>query len=87
MLTDKAFRARLPRVTASLDLTQQMNRKALRDYVLTHREDDEALRVYMDRLRTEPDVKRSKGGLSEEDLARLEQVIKAASDRTSGKHS
>jgi hypothetical protein len=66
---------------------RQMSRKALRVYVLAHREDDEALRIYMDRLRSEPDVKRFTGRLTEEDLARLEQVAKAASDRASEQHS
>jgi hypothetical protein len=56
---------------------QQMSRKELRTYVLTHREDDEALRIYMARLHNEPGVIRQSGGLNEEDLNQLEQLIKA----------
>lgn len=55
---------------------QQMNRKELRAYVLTHREDEEALRIYMERLHNEPGVIRQTGGLNEEDLNQLEQLIK-----------
>ncbi|MFM6057213.1 MAG: DUF6887 family protein, partial [Microcystis aeruginosa] len=36
----------------------QMSRPELRKYVLSHREDDEALRIYMDRMRTESGVTR-----------------------------
>ncbi|HAZ44395.1 MAG TPA: hypothetical protein DDW76_06200 [Cyanobacteria bacterium UBA11369] len=46
---------------------QKMSRKELRKYVLTHREDDEALRIYMDRLHNESGVFRQTGGLNEED--------------------
>ncbi len=55
---------------------QQMNRKELRTYVLAHREDDEALRIYMERLHNESGVIRQTGGLNEEDLNQLEQLIK-----------
>jgi hypothetical protein len=57
-----------------------MSRKALRAYVLNHREDEEALRIYMDRLRTEPDIVRHTGGLSETDFARLNQVVQSVRD-------
>ena len=56
---------------------QQMSRKELRTYVLTHREDEEAIRIYMARLHNEPGVIRQSGGLNEEDLKQLEQMIKA----------
>lgn len=56
---------------------QQMSRKELRTYVLTHREDEEALRIYMARLHNEPGVIRHVGGLNEEDLNQLEQLLKA----------
>jgi len=56
---------------------QQMSRKELRTYVLTHREDEEAIRIYMARLHNEPGVIRQSGGLNEEDLRQLEQMIKA----------
>ena len=55
---------------------QQMSRKELRTYVLTHREDDEAIRIYMERLHNEPGVIRQTGGLNDEDLNQLEQLIK-----------
>lgn len=54
---------------------QQMSRKELRAYILAHREDDEALQCYMERLRTEPGVIRQTGGLNEEDLNQLAQLI------------
>lgn len=54
---------------------QQMSRKELRIYVLTHREDEEALRIYMERLHSEPGVIRTMGGLNEEDLNQLEQLM------------
>jgi len=54
---------------------QKMSRKELRKYVLTHREDDEALRSYMDRLHNESGVIRQSGGLNEEDFKQLEQLI------------
>lgn len=54
---------------------QQMSRKELRTYVLTHREDEEALRIYMKRLHNEPGVIRQTGGLNEEDLNQLEQLL------------
>jgi len=41
---------------------QQLTRQALRSYVLAHRDDQEALRLYMDRLKTDPDVIRYTGG-------------------------
>ncbi|NKB18343.1 MAG: hypothetical protein HC770_10315 [Pseudanabaena sp. CRU_2_10] len=70
-------------MTQKLDF-QQMSRKELRTYVLAHREDEEALRVYMERLHNEPGVIRQIGGLNEEDLNRLEQFIaRRASDRSS----
>ncbi|ALF55170.1 hypothetical protein ACX27_23825 [Nostoc piscinale CENA21] len=56
---------------------QQMSRKELTAYVLTHREDEEALRIYMARLHNEPGVIRQSGGLNEQDLTQLEQLIKA----------
>lgn len=54
---------------------QMMSRKELRNYVLTHRKDDEALRIYMDRLHNESGVIRHTGGLNEEDLNQLKQAI------------
>ncbi len=62
-------------MTRKLDF-QQMSRKELRNYVLNHREDDEALRIYMERMQNEPGIHRQTGGLSEEDFNQLEQLIK-----------
>ena len=55
---------------------QQMSRKDLRTYVLTHREDEEALRIYMERLRTASGIIKQTGGLNEEDFNQLEQLLK-----------
>jgi len=54
----------------------QIPRQALRTYVLAHREDDEALRIYIDRMRTEPGITRFYGTNSEEDLKKLEELIR-----------
>ncbi|MGK7875831.1 MAG: hypothetical protein AB4426_21800 [Xenococcaceae cyanobacterium] len=61
-------------MTQKLDF-QQMSRKELRTYVLNNREDEEALRIYMERLHNEPGVIRQTGGLNEEDLNQLEQLL------------
>lgn len=61
-------------MTQKLDF-EQMSRSELRSYVLTHRSDEEALRIYMERLRNEPGVNRHTGGLNEEDLKQLEQLL------------
>ena len=63
-------------MTQKLDF-QQMSRKELRIYVLTHRENEEALSIYMERLHNEPGVIRQIGGLNEEDLNQLEQLLSA----------
>lgn len=68
-------------MTLNLDF-HQISRKELRTYVLTHRENEEALRIYMARLQNEPGIIRQTGGLNEEDLSQLEQLIKRqVSDR------
>jgi hypothetical protein len=61
-------------MTQKLDF-YNMSRKELRNYVLAHREEEEALRIYMDRLHNEPNVIRKIGGLNEEDLNELEQML------------
>ncbi|NJR54523.1 MAG: hypothetical protein HC768_07850 [Acaryochloris sp. CRU_2_0] len=53
----------------------QMTRQALRAYVLSHRDDQEALHLYMDRLRTEPGVNRHTGAFDPEGAAHLESLI------------
>lgn len=53
----------------------QMSRKELRTYVLAHREDEEALRIYIDRMRREPGVIRQIGGPNQEDLTQLERLL------------
>ena len=50
---------------------QQMSRKDLRSYVLTHREDSEALRIYMDRLQTESGVTRYRGEFNQANFSEL----------------
>ncbi len=54
---------------------QTMPRRELRAYVLTHREDSEALQIYMERLRTEPGVVRQQGGPEQNDMDKLEQFM------------
>ncbi len=54
---------------------QTMPRQQLRAYVLSHREDEDALRIYIDRLRTEPGIIRYRGGPTATDLAQLEQYL------------
>ena len=61
-------------MTQKLDF-QKMSRKELRTYVLNHRDDEEALRIYMDRMHNDPGVIRQIGGLNEADLKFLEQAI------------
>jgi hypothetical protein len=60
-------------MTQNLDL-KHLSRKALRAYVLSHREDEEALRLYMDRLHSDPDVIRHTGGFDQEGY--LEELIR-----------
>jgi hypothetical protein len=58
----------------------QMNRKELRNYVLTHRQDEEALRIYMERLHSEPGIDRYTGGLNGQDFSQLEQLLEKKCD-------
>ncbi|MGK7939272.1 MAG: hypothetical protein AB4062_03780 [Crocosphaera sp.] len=60
---------------------QTMDRKKLRNYVLTHREDEEALRIYMERLHSEPGINRYTGGLNGQDFEQLEQLLEKKCDR------
>ncbi|WP_448564577.1 DUF6887 family protein [Trichothermofontia sp.] len=60
---------------------QTMPRQQLRAYVLSHREDEDALRTYMDRLRTEPGIIRYQGGPTDDDLAQLEQYLQRNATR------
>jgi hypothetical protein len=68
-------------------MTQQpdfytMPRQELRAYVLSHRDDDNALRIYMDRLKTEPGIDRYQGGVSVDDLARLDRLLQQSVSKT-----
>ena len=54
----------------------QMPRQELRKYVLSHRQDHEALRIYMDRMRNEPGIIRVTGTNSNEDMNKLEDLLK-----------
>ncbi len=58
-----------------------MSPPELRKYVLSHREDDEALRIYMDRMRTEPGVTRFTLTPSPEDMKKLEEFLRAKIDK------
>jgi hypothetical protein len=61
---------------------QTMSRQELRSYVLSHRSDENALRIYMDRLKTEPGVDRYQGGVSADDLAQLDRLLKQSATKT-----
>jgi hypothetical protein len=61
---------------------QTMSRKELRTYVLSHRDDDNALRIYMDRLKTEPGIDRYQGGVSTDDLAELDRLLQKSVTKT-----
>jgi hypothetical protein len=54
---------------------KHMTRKDLRAYVLSHRDNEEALHLYMDRMKTDPDVVRHTGGFDQEGSAHLERLI------------
>jgi hypothetical protein len=64
----------MPTLEQAPDL-EHINRKDLRVYVLSHRDDEEALRLYMDRMQTDPDVVRHTGGFDQEGAAHLERLI------------
>lgn len=59
----------------------QMSRRELRAYVLSHRDDEEALHTYMDRLHNDQDVVRHMGTCDEEGLAKLEQLIEEQANK------
>jgi hypothetical protein len=61
---------------------EQMTRKALRAYVLSHRDDEEALRFYIDRLHTDPDVIRHTGSFNQQGTTQLEHLIQQQAQRT-----
>jgi len=52
-----------------------------RKEIYSHREDDEALRIYMDRMRTESGVTRFTLTPSQEDMKKLEKFLKAKMDK------
>jgi hypothetical protein len=52
-----------------------MPRKELRAYVLSHRDDEEALHLYTDRLHTDPDVIRHTGEFDQAGAIQLEKLI------------
>jgi len=54
---------------------QSMPRQELRGYVLSHQDDEQALRIYMDRLRNEPGIVRHQGGIAVDDLAQLNHLL------------
>ncbi len=61
---------------------QTMPRQELRSYVLSHRDDENALRIYMDRLKNEPGIDRHQGNLTADDLARLDRVLQKSAAKT-----
>jgi hypothetical protein len=67
-------------VCGNLTMTQQPDfqtipRQELRAYVLSHRNDENALRIYMDRLKNEPGIVRYQGGVTVDDLAQLDRLL------------
>jgi hypothetical protein len=56
----------------------------LRAYVLSHRDDEEALHLYMDRLHTDPDVDRQTGTFDQEGAAHLKKLIEQAAAQKQG---
>jgi hypothetical protein len=63
---------------------KQMSRQSLRAYVLSHREDEEALHLYMDRLHNDPDVERQTGTFDQEGAAHLKKLIEQAATQKHG---
>ncbi|NET62836.1 MAG: hypothetical protein F6K47_44135 [Symploca sp. SIO2E6] len=61
---------------------QTMPRKELRAYVLSHRDDEDALRIYMDRLKNESGIIRHQGGITTNDLAKLDQLLQNSINQT-----
>lgn len=55
---------------------ERMNRAELKTYMMTHRDDDEAFRAYIHRLRTDSDVKIISGNCDNEGMKELENLIK-----------
>ena len=55
---------------------ESMDRAELKTYMMTHREDDEAFRAYVHRLRTDSDVKIISGSCDDEGIRKLEGLIK-----------
>lgn len=54
----------------------QMDNTELRAYILSHREDEQAWDIYMERLKDDPTVIRIPPNLDETGWARAEQLIK-----------
>ena len=61
---------------------QSMPRQELRAYVLSHRDDENALRIYMNRLKNEPGIDRYQGGVSADDLAQLDRLLQKSVAKT-----
>ncbi|MGB3203921.1 MAG: hypothetical protein WBB28_02900 [Crinalium sp.] len=54
---------------------KEMSRKELKDYILKHRDDDEAFSVYMDKLNAEPNKTWFPAPKSIEDLAHFPKLL------------
>lgn len=61
---------------------QTMPRRELRAYVLSHRDDENALRIYMDRLKSESGIIRHQGGITADDLDQLDQLLQRSTSKT-----
>ncbi len=54
----------------------QMSNTELRAYVLSHREDEQAWDIYMERMKDDPTVIRIPANLDDDGWAKAEQLIK-----------
>ena len=55
---------------------ESMSRAELKADITTHRKDDEAFRIYLDRLRTNSDIKIISGRCDDEGMKTLKSLIK-----------
>jgi hypothetical protein len=63
---------------------QEMTRKELRAYVLAYRDDEEAIRCYMDRLHNDPDVFRFRGSYGQVHEEQFKQLIEQQANNHQG---
>lgn len=64
---------------------QAMSRKELLAYILAHREDDEAFRVYMDKVHAEPPTEVYPAPQSIDDLKHFPQLLEKHRKKREGR--